>query len=65
MNIKILKELIADLPDDMEIVVGGFDHSYYSAHACVAPAEKHDRFQYSEWYEDNGQEEPVEVLVVG
>ena len=39
MNIKDLKEMIKDLPDEMQVVVPGSDHSYYKGSAGVAQAE--------------------------
>lgn len=33
MKIKQLKELLATLPDDAEVVVPAFDHSYRRTHA--------------------------------
>jgi hypothetical protein len=46
MNVKQLKELVMDLPDDTPVVTAGLDHSYReikAVHCCPAvksPAKK-------------------------
>lgn len=53
MNVKQLKELIADLPDDIKIVVPCRDHSYRNVSGEVSTA------LYSRpagWTEDHGEE---------
>lgn len=38
MNVKKLKELLKDLPDDMKVVTSAFDHSYRNVDGWVADA---------------------------
>lgn len=70
MNIKQLKRLIADLPDDLEIVKSSYDHSYQDIESVVQC--KAERFQTGElvefWNEHNKskqENEVINVLLIG
>ena len=67
MTVGQLKKLIADLPEDMQIVTPGYDHSYVRAHASTCDAECHAGDFY-EYYNDANMVDgsfKVKVLVVG
>ena len=67
MNVKQLKSIIEDLPDDMIVVTPGSDHTYNEAGAVPDTAQYH-RGLYSEYHDDYGIDEPgatlQEVLVI-
>lgn len=77
MNIKQLRDLIKDLPDDMLVVTSGGDHEYrayteaYVVSAGQAAPKRMRRLPtaeehyYSEWYgQENAGEDEVEVKVL-
>lgn len=53
MNVGQLKKLIADLPDDVKVVVPFEDHNYREPRAEVTTALHHRR---DGWTEDHGEE---------
>lgn len=64
-----LKKLLASLPDDMEVVFSGSDHSFLKVGKStkVVKAEKDSRFgDLSEYWDDDSKREPnnpvIEVL---
>jgi hypothetical protein len=67
MKIGQLKEIIADLDDDMELLTEGNDHSYISLNwAGAVTAGKIGR-DYYEWYgveHANEEEVPEDVVVI-
>ena len=53
MNIKQLKELIADLPDDLQILTDDRDHHYRKASVDIADVEYIEKFKcYCEYYDE-------------
>ena len=69
LTVKILRDIISELPDDTLVLTPGGDHSYCPAHALPATALKSSRNQ---WTEDHGEEitpekeygKRVKVLVI-
>lgn len=59
MTVKILKEIIKDLPDNVEIVTPSSDHSYKYIYCSVTTALKDDE---GEWTEDYGESSTPESL---
>lgn len=63
-----LKKLIADLPDDMKILVPSSDHSYYEAAVVVDEATYSKKYHHwSEHWEDiplDKGDVKVDVLIV-
>jgi hypothetical protein len=64
MNVKQLKELLENIPDNTEIVVPGRDHSYSRTYkADIESAELYEGF-LSEYYEPVAMSPPMKVLVI-
>lgn len=64
MNVSEPKALLANLPDDMQVVVSGDDHSYFLVGgAGVVKAEKQSRgshlWQYYDDANKSGKDNPV------
>ena len=55
-TVKQLKELIANLPDDAQVLVPGEDHSYRAASVEATTALREGRGRHSGWTEDHGEE---------
>lgn len=51
MKVKHLKKLIENIPDDTEILVSGYDHSYNEAECLYIFVEKSGKYFY-EYYDD-------------
>lgn len=69
MNIKQLKEIIKDLPDNMKIVMPGSDHNYNVVDARIDTAlySGEDRVyteDFGDEYYEKGDGERVRVLVI-
>lgn len=64
MKIKELRQLIRDLPDDMEVVVTGQDHSYGTVGpGKVRQAEKVDERPYPVYYQYDPRCKPYGEVV--
>lgn len=66
MNICELKELINSLPDDMEVVVSGFDHSYFRVGygTKVVKAETYPESDHlSQYYDENNKSDPDNIVI--
>lgn len=48
MKVKDLKAMLANVPDDVDVVVPSFDHSYISAYAYETTALINKRKKYTE-----------------
>lgn len=74
MKVAELKRLLAEAPDDMEVLLsGGPDHSYFRLEASNTPVgtvgeyEERGRTTYVEWYDERNAspgEKPVEAFVL-
>lgn len=60
MTVGELKELLADQPDELPILIPGSDHSYYEATARVGTALLEDASR-GQWTEDYGEETTPEA----
>ncbi len=57
MNVRQLKELIANAPDTMPVLITGNDHSYRIGNAVLTTALKES---HATWTEDFGEEQTPE-----
>lgn len=66
MNVKQLRKLIADMPDNTEIVVGDGDHSYRRAEAEIVDAETDGKRNgyLGEYYSDEDMTPGYKKIVV-
>jgi hypothetical protein len=68
MNVKRLKDLIRDLPDNITVVTLASDHSYREAFRCnVTESVYHSRYgQYDEYYGESllPNQKMVNVLLI-
>lgn len=55
-TVKQLKELIANLPDDAQVLVPGEDHSYRATRVEATTALREGSGRYGGWTEDHGEE---------
>ena len=61
-----LRKLLADLPDDMPVVVDGDDHSYWRAQATDTQAHEHpDSSPYEPPYSQYGGEDEETIRIYG
>ena len=73
MNVKQLKKLLKDAPDDATVLIPGSDHSYYEGHASVETVavirnKRGYPTHWAEYYNDESMsegEEKAVALVVG
>jgi hypothetical protein len=66
MKIADLKKLIADLPDDMEVVVSGSDHSFHKAGrgTGVVKSELHGKSEHmSHYWGENNKSNPDHPVI--
>lgn len=62
MNIKDLKKLIENLPDDLPILVGDYDHSYRKAGCYVLDVEYVSKLKkYFEYYDERNMSPDGEI----
>lgn len=68
MKVGELKRILADVPDDVLVVSGGHDHSYYPATAAPADAELMPGGEMAEYWDDANMSYPtskkIKVFVV-
>jgi hypothetical protein len=65
MTVGELKNLLAGVPNTMEVVVSGRDHSYcYTGRGSgIVQAEMHDDEFLSEYYDDDNKSDPKNPVV--
>lgn len=66
MKVAELKKLLADIPDDMEVVVSGNDHSYeYVGRACgVIEVEYFPKYRHmAQYYDDENKSDPKNPVI--
>lgn len=64
MKLGLLKKLISELDDDIEVVIPCFDHTYYPLNSIYSMPALKDGNQYFEHDEYQSDIETVDVLVI-